>query len=63
MTILKTSSGIAIERSKDQESIDAERKELSGLSKKIDHTLQPVFGSSNIGEDLKVREPKPPLIH
>lgn len=48
---------------KDQTSADAVKKQLSDLSKKIDHTLQPVFKSRKIGEDLKMREPKPPLIN
>ena len=48
---------------KDQTSADAVKKQLSDLSKKIDHTLQPVFKSHKIFEDLKMREPKPPLIN
>ena len=48
---------------KDQTSADAVKKQLSNLSKKIDHTLQPVFKSRKICEDLKMREPKPPLIN
>ena len=48
---------------KDQTSADAVKKQLSNLSKKIDHTLQPVFESRKICEDLKMREPKPPLIN
>lgn len=32
------------------------------LSNKINHTLQPVFKSHKISEDLKMCEPKPPLI-
>ncbi|KAL9970673.1 hypothetical protein ACROYT_G023083 [Oculina patagonica] len=43
---------------KDQTSADGVKKQLSDLSKKIDHTLQPVFKSRKIGEDLKMREPK-----
>ena len=46
---------------KDQTSADAVKK--SNLSKKIDHTLPPVFKSRKICEDLKMREPKPPLIN
>ena len=46
---------------KDQTSADAVKKQLSNLSKKIDHTLQPVFKSHKICEDLKMREPKPTL--
>ena len=48
---------------KDQNSADAVKKQLSDLSKRIDHTLQPVFRSRKIGEDLKMREPKPPLVN
>ena len=47
---------------KDQKSADAVRKQLSDLSNKIDHTLQPVFKSRKICEDLKMCEPKPPII-
>lgn len=36
------------------------RRQLSDLSKKICHTLQPVFNSRKICEDLEMREPKPP---
>ena len=39
------------------------KRQLSDLSKRIDHTLQPVFRSHKIGEDLKMREPKPPLVN
>ena len=35
---------------------------LFDLSRKIDQTIQPVFKSCKIYEDLKMREPKPPLI-
>ena len=38
------------------------KKQLSDLSNKIDHTLQPVFKSRKICEDLKMCEPKPPII-
>ena len=30
---------------------------------KIDHILQPVFSSRKLSDDLKVQEPKPPLIN
>jgi len=43
---------------KDQKSANAVKKQLSDLSKRIDPTLQPVFRSRKIGEDLKMREPK-----
>ena len=48
---------------KDQKSAHTVKKQLSDLSKRIDHTLQPVFRSRKIGEDVKIREPKPPLIN
>lgn len=38
------------------------KKILSDLSNKIGHTLQPVLKSHKISEDLKMCEPKPPLI-
>ena len=37
--------------------------QLSDLSKKINHTLQPVFRSRKICEDLRMCETKPPLIN
>ena len=48
---------------KDQRSADIVKKHLSELSNKIDHILQPVFSSRKLGDDLKVQEPKPPLIN
>ena len=39
------------------------KKHLSDLSNKIDHDLQPVFSSRKLSDDLKVQEPKPPLIN
>ena len=47
---------------KDQKSADAVRKQLTYLSKKVDYTLQPVFKSRKIFEDLKMCEPKPLII-
>ena len=47
---------------KDQKSADPVKKQLSDLSNKIDHTLQPVFKSRKICQDLKMCEPKPPVI-
>ena len=48
---------------KDQRSADIVKKHLSDLRNKIDHTLQPVFRSRKLGDDLKVQEPKPPVIN
>ena len=45
-----------------QKSADAVKKQLWDLSNKIDHTLQPVFKRRKICEDLKMCEPKPPII-
>ena len=47
---------------KDQKSADAVKKQLSDLSNKIDHILQPVFKSRKICEDLKMCGPKRPII-
>ena len=44
-------------------SADIVKRHLSDLSNKLDHKLQPVFRSRKIGDDLKVQEPKPPLIN
>ena len=46
-----------------QRSADIVKKHLSNLSNKIDHILQPVFRSCKLGDDLKVQEPKPPVIN
>ena len=51
-----------LEPVKDQKLADEAKTHLSNLSKKIDHILQPVFTSQKIG-DLKMREPKQPLIN
>ena len=48
---------------KDQNSADTLKKHISDSSKKIDHTLQPVFRSRKLGDDLKVQESKPPMIN
>ena len=47
---------------KDQNSADAVKKQLSDLSKRIDHTLLPRFKSRKIYEDLKMCDPKPSII-
>ena len=41
---------------------DAVKRQLSDLSNKIGHTLQSVFKSRKIREDLKICESKPPII-
>ena len=46
----------------DQKSANAIKKQLSDPSNKIDHTLQPVFKSRKICEDLEMCEPKPHII-
>ena len=48
---------------KDQRPADIVKKRLSDVSNKIDHILQPVFRSRKLGDDLKVQEPKPPVIN
>ena len=47
---------------KDQKSADPVKRQLSDLNNKIGHTLQPVLKSRKIREDLKVCEPKLPII-
>ena len=39
------------------------KKQLSELCNKIDHSNQPTFKTRKICENLKMREPKPPLIN
>ena len=53
---------LGAQRVKDQKLADEAKTQLSNLSKKIDHILQPVFTSRKIG-DLKMHEPKQPLIN
>ena len=48
---------------KDQKSADEVKKQLSHLSNKIGHILQPVFASQKIDNDFNMIEPKPPLIN
>ena len=52
---------LGAQRVKDQKLADEAKTQLSNLSKKIDHSLQPVFTSQKV--DLKMREPKQPLIN
>ena len=53
---------LGAQRVKDQKLADEAKTQLSNLSKKIDHILQPVFTHQKIG-DLKMREPKQTLIN
>ena len=46
-----------------QESANYVKKELKNLSIKVQTTVQPVFISRKIGQDLKVRETKPQIIN
>ena len=46
---------------KDQESADILRGQQKDLSKKIRTTIQPVFVSHKIQQELKLRETKPPV--
>ena len=47
---------------KDQTSANAVRRQMHDLSHKIGTTLQPVFTSRKLEQDLKPREIKPPII-
>ena len=47
---------------KDQVSANAVKKRLTHLSSKIKTTIQPVFISRKLNEDLKVREVKPATV-
>ena len=48
---------------KDQASANVVRKRLTDLSSKIKTTIQPVFISRKLNEDLKVREVKPATVN
>ncbi|XP_068681900.1 uncharacterized protein [Montipora foliosa] len=48
---------------KDQASADIVRSQLKDLSHKIHTTVQPVFVSQKIKQDLKLREAKPPIVN
>ena len=48
---------------KDQVAAKAVRKQLSDLSHKIGPTLQPVFVSKKLGQDLKPKEIKPLIVN
>ena len=48
---------------KDQRLVDALRRNLNDLNKKIGSDLQPVFTSKKIVDEIKVVEAKPPLIN
>jgi len=48
---------------KDQASADILRGQLKDLSQKIGTTIQPIFVSHKIKQDLKLREAKPPIVN
>ena len=48
---------------KDQVAANAVRKQLRDLSHKIDPTLQPVFVSKKLGQDLRPKEIKPSIVN
>ena len=48
---------------KDQVAANAVRKQLRDLSHKIGPTLQPVFVSKKLGQDLKPKEMKPSIVN
>ena len=57
-SVLKTSLSF-----KDQAAANAVRKQLRDLSYKIGPTLQPVFVSKKLGQDLKPKEIKPSIVN
>jgi len=48
---------------KDQTSANAVTRQMHDLSHKIGTTLQPVFISKKLEQDLKPKEIKPPIVH
>ena len=48
---------------KDQRSANKLREQLSDLSRKINTEVHPVFTSHNIKDELKAKEPKPPIVN
>ena len=48
---------------KDQDSADIVRRQLKDLSQKTHTTIQPVFVSHKIEQDLKLKETKPPVVN
>ena len=48
---------------KDQVSADIVKAQLKDLSLKLQTTIQPVFVSRKIGQDLQELEPKPQLVN
>ena len=48
---------------KDQVSADIVKTQLKDLSLKLQTTIQPVFVSCKIGQDLQEFEPKPQLVN
>ena len=48
---------------RDQISADIVRKQLKDLSLKVHTTIQPVFVSRKIEQELNVKETKPPIVN
>ena len=48
---------------KDQRSANKLREQLSDLSRKINTEVHPVFTSHKINDELKPKEPKPPIVN
>ena len=48
---------------KDQRSANKLREQLSDLSRKINTEVHPVFTSRKIKDELKAKEPKPPIVN
>ena len=48
---------------KDQRSANKLREQLSDLSRKINTEVHPVFTSRKIKDELKAKQPKPPIVN
>ena len=48
---------------KDQISADIVKEQLKDLSSKVNTTIQPVFASRKIEQELNVKEAKPPIVN
>ena len=48
---------------RDQKSADVLKKQLRALGRKIDVTIQPIFKSRKIADDIRFSEPKPNIVN
>ena len=48
---------------KDQKLADRVRRQLTDLSRKINHEVQPIFTSRKLAQELKVPEVKPSVVN